>query len=63
MLLTGGPDRAETAAYTHVRDYDATTEGPRRPVTSTPHITHSARVAPHEKARRPRTTAATIAVS
>jgi hypothetical protein len=63
MLLTGGPHRAETVVYTHVRDYDATTEGPQRPVMSSPHITHSIRVAPHEKARPPRTTAATIAVS
>jgi hypothetical protein len=35
--LTGGPYRAETDMHTCVRDHHGvTTEGPRRPVTSTP---------------------------
>jgi hypothetical protein len=44
LPLTDGPHRAKTTGCTHVRDhYGATTEGPRRPVTSTPHVAYYAR--------------------
>jgi hypothetical protein len=43
LLLTDGPHRAKTTGCTRVRDhYGATTKGPRRPITSTPHIAHYA---------------------
>jgi hypothetical protein len=60
LLLTDGPHRAETAGCARVRDhYGATTEGPRCPVMSTPTSSTTPAVAPLEKARPLRTTAAT----
>jgi hypothetical protein len=59
MSLTSGPSHAETATRTCVRDhYGAVTEGPRRPVTSTPHVAHNVCAVSPEKARPLRTTAA-----
>jgi hypothetical protein len=55
--------RAEMAAHACVHDhYGAVTEGPRRPVTSAPHVARSICVAPPEKARPLRTTATTTAI-
>jgi hypothetical protein len=39
--LTSGPYHAKTARRARTRDhYGAATEGPRRPVTSVPHVAH-----------------------
>jgi hypothetical protein len=41
---TDGPHRVETARCARVRDhYGTTSEGPRRPVTSSPHVVHYTR--------------------
>jgi hypothetical protein len=44
LPLTGGPHYTEAARHARVHyHYGAATEGPRRPVTSAPHIAHYAR--------------------
>jgi hypothetical protein len=59
---TGRPHSVETTGCARMRDhYGAATEGPRRPVTSTPTSSTTLAVAPPEKAHPPRMTAATTA--
>jgi hypothetical protein len=57
---TAGPHHVETAGYARTRDhYGAVTEGPWHLVTSAPMSSTTQAVAPPEKARLQRTTAAT----
>jgi hypothetical protein len=62
LPLTDGPHRAKTIGCTRVLDhYSVTTEGPRRLNTSAPTSPTTRAVAPSEKARPLRMTAATTA--
>jgi hypothetical protein len=60
LPLMGRPHYAEMARHASARyHYGATTEGPRRPVTSAPHVAHNVCGCALEKAPPQRTTATT----